>query len=124
LAIPLVTIFVRHSADCPHKDDAFYKRCKCLKHLRWSYENKSYRQAAKTRSRGLAEDAKPKLEARFEDGATTATPDLKEHPTIKRAVDLFLESDVLKKYRRELDRFSSIMAVRNRMFRLRFVSKT
>ena len=120
----MVTIFVRHSADCPQKNDEFYKRCKCPKHLRWYYEKKLYRQATKTRSWSLAEDAKRKLEARFDEGATSTAPDLKERATIKRAVDLFIEdkksqgikSDVLKKYRRELDRFSSFMAIRNRMF--------
>jgi len=28
---PLITIFVRHSADCKYMGDEFCKRCKCKK---------------------------------------------------------------------------------------------
>ena len=48
--IPVITIFVRHSADCKHRDDEHYKRCNCRKHFRWTHGRKQYRRSAKTRS--------------------------------------------------------------------------
>ena len=60
--IPLITIFVRHSADCKYAGDEFCKRCNCRKHLRWSQNGKQYRRKAGTRSWGEAEEAKRRLE--------------------------------------------------------------
>ena len=65
MAVPTITIFVRHSADCPNKDE-FWKKCNCRKHLRWFHNGKLYRQSAKTRSWAQAEAERRKLEARFE----------------------------------------------------------
>jgi integrase/recombinase XerD len=64
-SVPLITIFVRHSADCDHSDDNFYKRCKCRKSLRYFHNGKQRMVSAKTRSWGLAEEAKRKLEDKF-----------------------------------------------------------
>jgi hypothetical protein len=33
MQLPIVTIFVRHRPDCPHRDE-FYKRCNFWKQLR------------------------------------------------------------------------------------------
>ncbi len=49
-SIPIVTIFVRHSAECPRKDEEFHKTCRCSKHLRWSYGGEQFRRSARTRS--------------------------------------------------------------------------
>lgn len=116
-AIPSVTIFVRHSADCPHIGDALYKRCQCNKHLRWSYGGPQYRKSAKTRSWSIAEERRREIEAQFE---ATSSPNSNgnvnvqsvTHPTLERAVELFLldkksqglDADFLKKYERELGR--------------------
>jgi len=53
---PLITIFVRHSADCKYAGDEFCKRCNCRKHLRWTQDGKQYRRKAGTRSWQEAEE--------------------------------------------------------------------
>lgn len=64
--IPAITIFVRHSDRCEYKAEAEYMKCRCRKHLRYSYQGKQYRKSAKTRSWELAIVAKMKLEAYYE----------------------------------------------------------
>jgi integrase/recombinase XerD len=58
---PLITIFVRHSADCKYHGDEFEKRCKCRKHMRWSMGGKQHRKQAGTRSWVEAEEVKREL---------------------------------------------------------------
>lgn len=62
MSAPLITIFVRHAADCPHAGDEFSKRCKCRKHFRWSMNGKQYRQTAKARTWAEAETNRHTLE--------------------------------------------------------------
>lgn len=64
-SIPVVTIFVRHSTNCPRKGDGFHKNCRCSKHLRWSYGGEQFRRAARTRTWSVAEEAKREIEAKF-----------------------------------------------------------
>src|ERR1700722_1940917 len=124
-SIPTVTIFVRHSSDCPRTGDEFYKNCKCRKHLRWSHGGEQYRQSAKTRTWAIAEDARRKIEAQFATadpsqavGQITVEPQAR--PTIQRALELFLldkrtqgmDAAGLKKYERELRRFCEFMGKR------------
>src|ERR1019366_6024054 len=54
-AVSTVTVFTRHSPDCPKKDNRYWKRCKCRKAL-YLYEN-GHDQiiSAKTRSWEQAE---------------------------------------------------------------------
>jgi hypothetical protein len=59
---PLITIFVRHAADCKYAGDEFCKRCNCHKHLRWSRNGKQYRRKSGSRTWAAAEDAKRRLE--------------------------------------------------------------
>ena len=121
--------FVRHRADCPRGRDEFFKTCKCSKHLRWSSDGKQYRQSARTRTWSIAEERRRAVETRFagSDAAKTVEAvklEAKAAPTIERAVELFLsdkrsqglETAVLKKYERELGRFSGFMAKRSRHF--------
>jgi integrase/recombinase XerD len=63
--VPIITIFVRNSAKCSRQGDETYKRCRCSKHLGWSYNGRQYRQAAKTRSWETAEQVRRQVEARF-----------------------------------------------------------
>jgi len=62
MTTPLITIFVRHAADCKYAGDEFCKRCNCRKHLRWTQEGKQYRRKAGTRSWQEAEEQKRQLE--------------------------------------------------------------
>jgi integrase/recombinase XerD len=116
MSTPVVTIFVRHSKDCPYRGDEFNKRCRCLKHLRWSHNGEQHRQSAKARTWAEAEIVKRRVEEKFKP-ANERTPSAIEHKTIQQAIELFvnfktsegLDSNVLKKYIRELDRLRQFM---------------
>jgi hypothetical protein len=62
---PVITIFVRHSANCPHRTDETFQRCDCPKHLRWTLNGKQHRQKAGTRSWNEAELRKRQIEERL-----------------------------------------------------------
>src|ERR1700693_2563779 len=117
---PVITIFVRHCADCKNKDE-FGKNCNCRKHLRWTHNGKQYRKKAGTRSWAEAEDVKRKLEAQYEGKPATAE---QERQTIERAIELFLASkkaqgvdgQVVKKYERELQRLDGFYARKSKLF--------
>ena len=127
--VPIVTIFVRHSADCPRKGDEFHKGCKCRKHLRWTYAGKQYRQSAKTRSWAIAEKVKKQVEAKFDAIAAgkpvgAITVETESRKTLERAIELFItnkksegvKDDVQKKYQRELDRLKDFCWKRSKFF--------
>src|SRR5579864_1619518 len=88
-AAPIITIFVRHSAECKYVGDEFEKRCRCRKHLRWSHNGKQHRRKAGTRSWAEAEDQKRRLEDQLAGRAPQdGSPD---HPlTVSMAVDIFM----------------------------------
>jgi integrase/recombinase XerD len=130
--IPSITIFVRHRADCSRADDEFYRNCKCSKHLRWTYDGRQYRQAAKTRSRSTAEERRHEIEAKFR-AADPNQPveavklESQSSRTIESAIELFISSKrsqgldggVLKKYVRELGRLKDFIAKRSKFFSMR-----
>jgi hypothetical protein len=94
-AVPLITIFVRHSSDCDHRDDHYYKRCQCRKSLRFFHNGKQRTQSARTRSWAIAEEAKRKLEDQFKAAdpsqpLSSVTVQAESRPTIERAIELFL----------------------------------
>jgi len=107
---PLITIFVRHSADCKYAGDEFSKRCNCRKHFRWTQNGVQHRQKAGTRSWAEAEEQKRRLE----DQLTGRVPSevTSEARTIADAIEVFkadkknqgITEDVLNKYARELTR--------------------
>ena len=105
---PLITIFVRHSADCKYAGDKFEKRCRCRKHLRSTQNGKQFRRKTGTRSWGEAEEHKRRLEDQL---ARTPAPE-STGQTMQEAVDIFLADkklqvvtdNVLGKYTRELVR--------------------
>lgn len=110
LTSPIVTIFVRHAADCKYAGDEFAKRCNCRKHLRWSQNGSQYRKMAGTRSWADAEKRKRELE----DQLAGRTP-VNENPgavTVQSAVELFVQdkknqgvsAGVIKRYTGELAR--------------------
>jgi site-specific recombinase XerD len=122
-SIPSITIFVRHSAECPYKGDETHRSCRCPKHLRYTLDGKQVRQSARTRFWKTAEERRRQLEASFAADPTaevTLAPETKK--TIARAVELFLKDkrtegmteQVVRKYQRELGRFASFMAKRSK----------
>ncbi len=105
---PVVTIFVRHSADCKYQGNEFERRCHCRKHLRWTHNGTRYRRKAETRSWAEAEEIKRDLE----DQLAGRRSETKEEKTIAEAVEVFIadkriqgvSAGVLGKYARELKR--------------------
>ncbi len=123
LAIPQIEIFVRHAAACEHGDDERWKRCRCRKHLRWTWHGTQYRQSAKTRSWDGAERAKRALELKYE-SAQLGQPKSDEPASIEEAVQAFLEDkrgggaarSTLAKYKLTLSRFQEFCDRRNLRF--------
>ena len=107
----VITIFVRHSADCKYAGDEFCKRCNCRKHFRWTQNGQQYRRKAGTRSWAEAEDLKRKLEDQLTGRAPEVKPEQDQRDT-QACIDLFLQDKknqgvtdkVVGKYTRELAR--------------------
>ncbi len=108
-AAPVVTIFVRHSADCKYAGDEFCKRCNCRKHLRWSFNGKQHRKQAGTRSWAEAETARREIEKQLA-GRPAEKHD--EVQSLDEALQLFIQDKkvqgvtpgVIKKFTLELER--------------------
>ena len=107
---PLITIFVRHSADCKYRGDEFCKRCNCKKHLRWTQNGKQRRMKTGSRSWAGAEEIKQHLASQL---AGQPTPAQNTAPrTLADAIEVFMAdkksqgitADVLGRYERELAR--------------------
>jgi site-specific recombinase XerD len=118
-----VDVFVRHSTDCAHQNDRYWKRCKCRK---WLYVGGSRKPiSAKTRSWDKASEKAREIETEYNKREqTNSTPASSETPpspsttkvkTVREAVTAFLEDkqeqnvskNWLQKYRRELPNFAS-----------------
>jgi site-specific recombinase XerD len=110
-ANPIITIFVRHSADCKYAGDEFEKRCRCRKHFRWTQNGKQHRKTAGTRSWGAAEEDKRRLEDQLAGRTPEVKPEQEQRDT-QACIDIFLQDKrnqgitdkVIGKYTRELDR--------------------
>lgn len=87
-----IDVFTRHSADCPHKDDRYWKRCRCRK---WLYIEGSRKPvAARTRSWEEAQRKARDLEQRFQQaGGKPASVGFEPVPEkVSEAVKKFLEN--------------------------------
>lgn len=84
----IITIFVRHSADCKYRGDEFFKSCNCRKHLRWSLKGKQYRETAGTRSWSRAEEVKLLKLTQLTGTPTPHVPQTKV--TVAEAVETFM----------------------------------
>ena len=123
MTIPTITIFVRHSADCPRKGDEFYKNCRCTKHLRYTYNGKQFRKSAKTRSWAQAEERRRAVEDQFKNGADVKVQQATRQ-TIESAIEIFLSDKLTQgldptahtKHKRELGRLNEFMTKRGKIF--------
>jgi integrase/recombinase XerD len=81
-------VYARHTADCPNRDDRFWRRCRCPKWIRGTISGKSIRRTAKTRSWERAEAELRQIEA-------SECPPIRkaDKVTIKEAVEAFLEDE-------------------------------
>jgi site-specific recombinase XerD len=113
MGAPVITIFVRHAAECKDHGDEFSRRCNCRKHFRWSHNGKQFRKQAGTRSWEEAEEIKRQLQDQLA-GRETRT-DAKD---LQAAIDVFLDDKrvqsitdgVIAKYTRELERLREYCA--------------
>jgi hypothetical protein len=89
----VVTVFVRHRAECPHHDQPFYRGCTCAKWLRYSgdfclcgrvHKGNQHRRPANTRSFKAAEEIRSEIQHRLDVGGM-APPETPE-PTKRRTV--------------------------------------
>jgi integrase/recombinase XerD len=90
MVAPVITIFVRHAADCKYRDDEFTKRCNCRKHFRWTQNGKQYRRKAGTRSWAEAEELKRQLEDELAGRAPAETKDAQM--PVSTAVEKFMQA--------------------------------
>ena len=106
----VVTVYVRHREDCPHKNQrnsGFYRGCECAKWLRYSGSacfckararqkpHKQHKLAADTRSWGNAEEKAQELQKRLDGGenggSLPTTPDIKRQ-TIRQELEIYLSA--------------------------------
>jgi integrase/recombinase XerD len=110
-AAPVITIFVRHSAECRYVGDEFTKRCDCKKHLRYTLNGKQVRRKTGCRSWAAAEEKRRELEDQLSGRASEVKPE-QEQRDIQSCIDIFLQDKknqgvtekVIDKYTRELAR--------------------
>ncbi|HEY5255957.1 MAG TPA: tyrosine-type recombinase/integrase [Acidobacteriaceae bacterium] len=113
MGTPVITIFVRHAAECKYHGDEFSRRCKCRKHFRWSHKGKQFRKQAGTRSWEEAEEIKRQLQDQLA-GRTTETRAADNVRSVSDAVSTFITDKkvqgvtpgVIKRYTSELGRLS------------------
>jgi integrase/recombinase XerD len=126
---PVITIFVRHSADCRYAGDEFEKRCRCPKHLRWTHERKQHRASAKTRIWAEAEKRKREIEDQLSGRAPEVRTDEGQRG-LQSSIDIFLQDKknqgvtaaVLGKYTRELQRLRDYCE-QNRVFTVQGITR-
>jgi integrase/recombinase XerD len=118
MGAPLITVFVRHSADCKYLGDEFCKRCNCRKHFRWTQNGKQYRQKAGTRSWTEAEEVKRRLEDQLA-GRAPAIPDNENAKPVAEAIKVFLRDKEVEgnkgqveRYRLEIGRLQDFLAAK------------
>jgi hypothetical protein len=93
----IVSVYVRHTPDCPARKDRHSRRCRCPKWLYFTYLGKKSRQSARTRSWEQAERNARVLEREYEarerDAFEGHQPKSKEPTamTVEDAVDRHLD---------------------------------
>jgi|SRR5579872_2562648 len=117
---PAITIFVRHSSDCPYKGDA-HPRCQCMKYLRWFKDGKPKTESTNSTYWEGAERARRKKEGELD---PTHLPPLPKDLTIKEAMESLikkkqgknLRKPTIRKWRQELASLENFMATRGRFY--------
>ena len=94
-----VHVYVRHSARCEHKKNAYWKQCKCRKHLFWHHEGQLFREGAKTRSWTQAQQRARAIELKHEQAELGKAPPRDEAVTVAAAVEQYLADKKSQKLR-------------------------
>jgi len=79
----MLSVYARHSNDCPKKDDLTWRRCRCPKWINGTLKGEFIRKTTKTRSWEKAE----KLRRQWEENGA---PEKTEPITIEQAIDAYL----------------------------------
>lgn len=108
-----VIVYKRHSADCEHREDKNYRRCRCKVWLQWNINGKQVRKTAKTSSSWETGEKKARqIEAQHLSAELGEAPAPADAKRVAEAIKLFLESkrgedlsaNTLYKYKLTLDR--------------------
>jgi integrase len=135
---PVVSVFVRHRDECPHafskeinpqtgqpRRDESYPKCDCAKWLRFSLNGKQHKQAAGTRTWGLAEEKAQELQKQLDSGRGAAVaPVSHDHATIADEILTFVkgkESEniseaTVRKLKYQLNLFEQFMTKRSKFY--------
>jgi len=109
-----VIVYKRHSADCEHREDKNYKRCRCAVWMEWNLDGKQTRKSAKTFSWETAQQKARKIEQEHLD-AELGHSKPGAPKTVADAIALFLDSkrgedlseNTLYKHKLTLDRLQA-----------------
>jgi len=107
-----VIVYKRHSADCEHREDKNYRRCRCAVWHEWNVNGKQVRKTAKTRSWEIGEKKARQIEEQHLSAELGEAPAPGAAKRVDEAIKLFLESkrgedlsaNTLYKYALTLDR--------------------
>jgi site-specific recombinase XerD len=137
----IVTIYVRHSEGCEHKNRknaTFYRGCDCVKWLRYSGEfcfckatarvrrHSQHKLSADTRSWSTAEDKRSEMQRRLDSGETGSpvpTVDAKR-ATVAQALETFIQAKegegcstaTIRKLRNQITGLERFLAERSKFF--------
>ena len=120
----IVVVYTRHAGTCPHKSNESYARCDCSKWMRWSRDGRQHRQAAGTRSWGIAEKAATEQQRRLDSDETPAASEAPSTPTIAAWAETFITNKQNKgvgpaterKIRHHLGTLEQFMSARSKFF--------
>jgi integrase/recombinase XerD len=129
----VVTVYVRHRAECPHDGKPFFRGCDCPKWLRYSgdvclcgrsHKGRQHRFPSGVRSWTQAEERREEVQSRLDSGANTPLPATETQKTISQAVETFLlakegeglSKATMRKLRYQLPLFEKFMTARSRFF--------
>src|SRR5690348_9733959 len=129
----IVTVYVRHRAECQHDGKPFFRGCDCPKWLRYSgdvclcgrsHKGRQHRFASGVRSWAQAEEKREEVQKRLDAGDQTPLPASETQQTIKQSIKTFLlakqgerlNNATIRKLRYQLNLFESFMGDRSRFF--------
>ncbi len=129
----IVTVYVRHRAECQHDGKPFFRGCDCPKWLRYSgdaclcgrsHKGRQHRFAAGVRSWSQAEEKREEAQKRLDAGDPTPLAATETQRTIKQSIETFLlakqgerlSNATIRKLRYQLNLFDSFMGDRSRFF--------
>ena len=83
----IISIWTRHSPDCPHSQNSHFRQCRCPKHLHWYHNGKQHRVPAKTEAWEKAQQKAREIELlQYENAEAGEKPKRNEPVTVAQAV--------------------------------------